>query len=216
LLQYLTAFTPEDRLSGATVTGWQGSAFVLPDRTLNEPNGERVVYQPADPHTAGWAIVKTGDFNHWRQAIEDLGALPRFAICTTMDAPSRYLVGIEAGGFHFHGNTSRGKTTLLHAAASVWGHGVDPQQTGGAESYTQRWNATANALEAMAECFNDLPLIVDEIGEGDIKDFGRTIYRIMSGCGRGRANVGGGLRRAKSWRVLVLSTGERAAADYAA
>ncbi len=216
LLQYLTAFTPKDRLTAATITGWLGSAFVLPDRTLNEPGGERIVYQPADPHTAAGAIVKNGDFNHWRKAIEDLGELPRYAICTALSAPTRHLVGVEAGGFHFYGTSSRGKTTLLQAAASVWGNGVDSQQAGGEESYIRRWNATGNALEAMAECFNDLPLIVDEIGEGDIKDFGRTIYRIMSGCGRGRANVGGGLRRAKSWRVLVLSAGERAAADYAA
>ena len=216
LLQYLTAFTPKDRLTAATVTGWHGSAFVLPDRTLNPPDGERIVYQPADPHTAADAIGQAGDFGSWRAAIDDIVELPRFAICAALAAPARYLVGIEAGGFHFYGSTSRGKTTLLQAAASVWGNGVDPQQAGGADAYCQRWNATANALEAMAECFNDLPLIVDEIGEGDTKDFGRTIYRIMSGSGRSRANVGGGLRRAKSWRVLVLSAGERAAADYAA
>ncbi|WP_022652397.1 hypothetical protein, partial [Methylohalobius crimeensis] len=50
----------------------------------------------------------------------------------------------------------------------------------------------------------------------ETRDFGRTIYRIMSGSGRRRANVGGGLRRAKSWRVLILSAGELPAAEYAA
>ncbi|WP_022950216.1 DUF927 domain-containing protein, partial [Methylohalobius crimeensis] len=216
LLQYLVAFAPKDRLTAATVTGWHGQAFVLPDRTLKAPEGERIVYQPHDQHTAADAFCRGGTFDAWQWAVAEAPSLVRFAVCAALAAPMRHLVEVEAGGFHFHGNTSRGKTTLLQAAASVWGNSADPQQAGGAAAYIQRWNATDNGLEATAECFNDLPLIVDEIGESETRDFGRTIYRIMSGSGRRRANVGGGLRRAKSWRVLILSAGELPAAEYAA
>ena len=81
-------------------------------------------------------------------------------------------------------------------------------------AYIQRWNATANALEAMAAGFNDLPLIVDEIGEGDGKDFGRTVYRIMSGSGRSRARRDGSLAQRRAWRVLLISAGELPVDQY--
>ncbi len=94
------------------------------------------------------------------------------------------------------------------------GNGVDPAIAGGDEAYIQRWNSTANALEAKAETFNDLAMIIDEIGEGDPREFGRTIYRVISGTGRGRANRSGGLRDSKSWRVTILSAGEVAVSDF--
>ncbi len=214
LLGYLAAFRPEARLLAATATGWQGEAFVLPTMTLNEPEGERIVYQPQEVPDTAAAFTVSGSFIGWKDAVADAGELVRFAVCAALAAPLRLLAGIEAGGFHFYGQTSRGKTTLLQAVASVWGNGCDPAQAGGAAAFVQRWNATANALEALAESFNDLPLIIDEIGEGDEREFGKTIYRIMSGTGKGRAGRSGNLRRSKSWRVLVLSAGELAAAEY--
>ncbi|WP_022947144.1 DUF927 domain-containing protein [Methylohalobius crimeensis] len=215
LLQYLASFATKKRLTSATVTGWNGRAFVLPSGTINNPVGEKIIYQPPDIQTAADAFGSKGSIDEWQAALKNASALIVFSVSASLAAPMRFITGIEAGGFHFHGQTSHGKTTLLQAAASVWGDGSDPQMAGGSTAYIQRWNATDNALEATAECFNDLPLCVDEIGESDTKDFGRTIYRIMAGTGRKRSTTSGGLRKSKSWRVMVLSAGELAASEYA-
>lgn len=48
------------------------------------------------------------------------------------------LAGLEGGGFHFRGESSRGKTTTLHVAGSVWGGG----DMGG---YIKTWRGTGKA-----------------------------------------------------------------------
>jgi hypothetical protein len=57
--------------------------------------------------------------------------------------------GEESGGFHFRDESSSGKTTLLLLAASVWG-GTD---------YLQRWRATTNGLEGLAQMCCQLMLL---------------------------------------------------------
>lgn len=214
LLRYLAAFNVKNKLMAASCTGWLKESFVLPSETINEPEDQRVVYQPSGLSSTSRAIRKTGSFQGWKDGMGDASPMIQFFVCAALSAPVRFKVGIEAGGFHAYNLTSHGKTTMVQAASSVWGNGVDPAIAGGDEAYIQRWNATANALEAKAETFNDLPLIIDEIGEGDPREFGKTIYRIISGTGRSRSDRSGGLRDSKSWRVTVLSAGEVAVSDF--
>lgn len=214
LVRYLTAFQPTARLVSATSTGWHGEAFVLPDHAINMSDDECLVFQTGDE--IGEPIHAAGDFNTWRELVADLPSIVRFLVCASLSAPLRYQLGIEAGGFHLCGATSKGKTTAMQAAASVWGCAIDPGIAGGSAAYINRWNATSNALEGMAAGFNDLPLVVDEIGEGEGKDFGRTVYRIMSGTGRSRARRDGSLAKRRAWRILLLSAGELPVAEYIA
>ncbi|MFC6670500.1 DUF927 domain-containing protein [Marinobacterium aestuariivivens] len=166
LLTYLAMFNVQQRLVAASCTGWLRNAFVLPNETINAPAGESIVYQPTGLSNHARAMRRNGTLEQWQAGVLDASPMVRFLICASLSAPVRYPVGVEAGGFHIYDETSRGKTTALQAAASCWGSGVDPQRAGGAETYISRWNATANALEAKAELHNDLPMVVDEIGEG--------------------------------------------------
>ncbi len=214
LVRYLTAFQPTARLVSATSTGWHGEAFVLPGNAINTKGDERLVFQTGAD--IGEAIHAAGNLDTWRELVADLPPIVRFLVCASLAAPLRFPLGVEAGGFHLCGATSKGKTTALQAASSVWGCAIDPGIAGGAAAYINRWNATSNALEGMAAGFNDLPLVVDEIGEGESKDFGRTVYRIMSGSGRSRARRDGSLARRRAWRILLLSAGELPVAEYIA
>jgi len=213
LLQYLAAFNPDARLTAAPATGWHGQAFVLPDRTINEPANERIIYQASEYQNAG-CIGSRGSLADWKTLMRDVSPIVKFAIACSLAAPLRYLSNTAAGGFHFYGRTSQGKTTMLQAASSVWGNGCDPAMAGGADAYIQRWNATKNGLEGMASSFNDLPLIIDEIGEGEESNFGRIIYQLMSGTGKQRANRTGGMRQRRAWRILLLSNGELPVSDF--
>ena len=214
LLRYLATFDVKEKLIAASCTGWLGESFVLPNESINEPDGQRIVYQPEGLSSTAKAIGKKGSFKRWESGMANATPMIMFFVCASLSAPVRFKIGIEAGGFHAFNLTSQGKTTMLQAASSVWGNGVDPAIAGGDEAYIQRWNSTANALEAKAETFNDLAMIIDEIGEGDPREFGRTIYRVISGTGRGRANRSGGLRDSKSWRITILSAGEVAVSDF--
>jgi len=214
LLIYLRKFETETRLIAAPCTGWLAEAFVLPNETINNPEAARIVYQPSGLSDTARAINRSGTLLEWQTGMANVSPMVMFFICASLAAPVRFKLGIEAGGFHVYNLTSQGKTTLLQAAASVWGNGVDPAIAGGAEAYIQRWSGTANSLEAKAEIFNDLVMAVDEIGEGDPRELGRTIYRIISGTGRGRADRSGALRDGKSWRVTILSAGEVAISEY--
>jgi len=213
LLQYLAAFNPESRLTAAPATGWHGDAFVLPDGTINEPENERIIYQASEYQNAG-CIGSRGNLSDWQNLMRDVSQIVKFAIACSLAAPLRYQTNIAAGGFHFYGRTSQGKTTMLQAAASVWGNSCDPAMAGGTDAYIQRWNATKNGLEGMASSFNDLPLIIDEIGEGEERDFGRIIYQLMSGTGKQRASRTGGMRPRREWRILLLSNGELPVSDF--
>jgi putative DNA primase/helicase len=187
---------------------------VLPFETVNEPPGERIVYQPSGLSNISKALRRHGSLEQWRAMIKDLPPTGRFTVCASLTTPFQYQAKIESGGFHLYDRTSTGKTTLLQAGASVWGDGCDPQLAGGRDAMIKRWNATANALEGIAEAHNDLPLPIDEIGEGDRREFGSTIYRLFSGTGRGRAKRDGSLSDAKSWRMSILSAGELPVAEY--
>jgi len=213
LLQYLAAFSPDTRLTAATATGWHGDAFVMPDKTINEPENERIIYQ-SNEYRATSCMNESGTLEQWKDMIRNVSPPVKFAIAAALSAPLRSPTETAAGGFHFFGRTSHGKTTLLQAACSVWGNAADPANAGGADVYIQRWNATRNGLEGMAASFNDLPLIIDEIGESDGREFGRIVYQLMSGTGKTRANRTGGLSQRRAWRITLLSSGELPVADF--
>ena len=111
------------------------------------------------------------------------------------------LAGQEGGGVNLFGQSSRGKTTLLQSAASVWGRGASP-------GYVRAWRATANGLEGAAASASDTALVLDELGQVEAREAAAALYSLSNGGGKVRASRDGAMREPKSWRVMVLSTGE--------
>ncbi len=126
-----------------------------------------------------------------------------FALGTSFAAPLLSLVGIESGGFHFFGPTSKGKTTLLSLAASVTG-----------VKTISHWRATSNGIEGIAAAFNHLCLLLDEIAQADPRDVGNIIYMIGNGQGKTRMNRDLTNRKTKQWLLIILSSGEVEIANY--
>jgi len=200
LNDYLMRETPEVRARCVTRTGWHGSSFVLPSQTFGPVDGER--FYLADDAGGASAYERCGRFDLWRDLVarpcgEHRRAL--FAMACSFAGPLLDLAGAESGGFHLVGGSSSGKTTALRLAASVWGS---------PDTYWRQWRSTDNGLEAIAEEFNDTLLALDEIGQADPKIIGEVSYMLANGRGKQRARKEGGARAIKSWRVLLLSTGE--------
>jgi uncharacterized protein (DUF927 family) len=129
------------------------------------------------------------------------------AVSAAFVGPLLALLNQEGGGVHFYGRSSIGKTTILAAAASVWGRGAT------AGGFVRSWRATGNALEAEAARHSDVAIVLDEMGVVDAREAGSAVYQLAMGAGKGRARRDGLLRERTSWRAVVISSGEIRLAD---
>ncbi|CAD7555580.1 DUF927 domain-containing protein [Aeromonas hydrophila] len=207
LAAYLMSCQPKRRITCVERTGWHGHAYVLPGGSIG-PDAEGVILQ-----TAGYTasdFTERGTLSGWQQGVAGLAVGNSrlcFALSLAFAAPLLSLVGMEGGGFHLKGESTDGKTTVMKAAASVYGH---------PDRYAQTWRATGNAIEGIASRRNDALLCLDELGELDGREAGQTAYMLANGQGKGRSKQDGELRERKAWRLLFLSTGELSLEDHAA
>ncbi|MFQ2290879.1 DUF927 domain-containing protein [Aeromonas enteropelogenes] len=204
---YLMSCQPKRRITCVECTGWHGYAYVLPGEAIG-PDAEGVILQ-----TAGYTasdFTERGTLASWQQEVAALAVGNSrlcFALSLAFAAPLLSLVGMEGGGFHLKGESTDGKTTVMKAAASVYGH---------PDRYAQTWRATGNAIEGIASRRNDALLCLDELGELDGREAGQVAYMLANGQGKGRSKQDGELRERKAWRLLFLSTGELSLEDHAA
>jgi putative DNA primase/helicase len=208
LAQYLMSSNPTDRAISASHPGWYNDVFILTDGigSVFGRTDDRVVLPTNDP-SKSTIFEPSGTLEEWQEHVGHLCAgnsRVTVGICSALAGPVLKLMGEENGGFHFRGDSSSGKTTLLIAAASVWGH---------ERKVMRNWNATQNGLEAVATAMNDTVFILDEIGQASRHELGATIYALANGQGKSRANQTGAARAISSWRMMLLSSGEVRMAD---
>src|SRR5262245_22175365 len=113
---------PEKRVRCVDRAGWQDETYVFPDATLGGADGERIYLQSQAGNNH---LIKTaGTLKEWQDEIAGYclnNSMLMFAVSAAFAAPLLRQLQCESGGFNFWGNTSEGKSTLLHAAGSVWG-----------------------------------------------------------------------------------------------
>lgn len=209
LLAYLQWAETVARVRLVNKMGWHGpKAFMLPDRVIGEPE-EQLHFYSESP--AQCKISSKGTLAEWRDDVAMHAVsnpLLSFAISAAFAPPLLDLLGSESTGFHFVGDSSVGKSTLLKIAASVYG---DPS------AYPRTWRHTDNALESTAAAHSDCLLILDEIGQCDPRIIGETMYMLGNGEGKSRANERGGARDVQHrWRLVFLSSGEKTLLDHMA
>jgi putative DNA primase/helicase len=204
LVTYLSGASVKSRVTIVSRTGWHSIAgrevFVLPGETIGPCGVEHVIIDvsAAGPYEA------RGTLQDWRNGVGMLAsghALPVLAISAALAGPLLRLAGHEGGGLNFFGPSSKGKTTLLQLAASAWGKGAS-------SGYVRAWRATANGLEGAAASATDTCLVLDELGQVEARDAAAALYSLSNGTGKARAARDGALREPKSWRALILSSGE--------
>lgn len=186
----------------ATITdriGWHGEVFVLPDRSIGEAEGERVLFQ-SDGSVAS-QFKQSGTLDQWKERVASLcvdNSRLMFCVSMAFAAPLLRLSGLHSGGFHLVGDSSCGKTTGLCVAASVFG----------GRDYIRSWRTTDNAMELLAAQHSDAPLILDELAQVDPKVLGDTVYMLANESGKGRATRTATAKTVLTWCTLFLSTGE--------
>jgi putative DNA primase/helicase len=204
LSEYLIESTPKERARCVQQTGWFDNVFVMPDRTIGEST-EVVLYQSENKTVCQY--VQGGDLQQWRDNVGQLcigNSRLIFAVSASFAGMILRHAGQESGGLHFVGSSSTGKSTAQLVAASVYG----------SPAFKQSWRATGNALEGTCALHNDAALILDEMAEVEPKEVGNIVYMIGNGVGKGRASRTGDARQRKTWRLMIISSGEIGLAQH--
>ena len=152
-------------------------------------------------------IEKKGTLQEWQDNILKLCANNSrliFSIGVSLSAPCLHLVGDEGGVFNFKGASSIGKTRCLMVAISVFG----------SPDFKRSWRTTSNGLEGICSLHNDCLLALDEFGQSDAKDVGEIAYMYSQGIGKQRMNKDRSPSESKTWRGMLLSTGEVGISDH--
>lgn len=195
LSQYIQSCTGTGIAICVNHIGWFKDCYVLPNRTIGNDQGKPILLQTAFPNSLGFKEAGTAE--QWRDNVARFAmgnSRIAFSISAGFTAPLLSILGIEGGGFHFRGESSKGKTIALYAGGSVWG----------SHERKKMWRATSNGLEMTAYQHNDSLLLLDEMGEMNNKEIGATVYMLANGQAKQRMNEA----MPKQWRLLFLSTGE--------
>jgi putative DNA primase/helicase len=190
-------------LSSVQITnkiGWHNDSFVFADKTV----GKQDIFYQSNSFNISNPYGELGTLNDWQQNISRYcvgNPLLMFAVSVSFSGGLLKLCDLPIGvGFHIFGASSKGKSTIGHAAASVFGKPTD---------YMRSWRATSNGLEGIAVAYNDSVLVLDEISQIHPKELGAAIYMLINGAGRSRADKSGDARNTKQWQISVLSNGEK-------
>jgi uncharacterized protein (DUF927 family) len=204
---YLNKARVSARARIVSKTGWSCGPYVLPEETIGDTSGEKVVYHGA--RLGGHAFKVSGTLEEWQEHVAQPcrgNSRPVLAVSAAFAAPLLNVLGMESGGVNFQGPSSTGKSTILYVGGSVCGGG-------GPKGFVGSWRSTSNGLEGTALAHNDAPLILDEMGEVDAAALGECAYMLGNGQGKTRSRADGSNREVKTWTVLVMSSGEISLAD---
>ncbi|WP_169514804.1 DUF927 domain-containing protein [Actinomadura atramentaria] len=102
------------------------------------------------------------------------------------------------------GDATRGKTTVLRAAAAIWG---SPEDDGG---IVQQWDASAIGLTRYLGGLGLLPGFLDEAGTADLtpERWGKLLYSVAHGAQRITGDrTGDRARVSRRWYGILFSSG---------
>ncbi|WP_313125281.1 DUF927 domain-containing protein [Proteiniclasticum ruminis] len=116
----------------------------------------------------------------------------------------RELLALENVVIDVFGPSSTGKTTAALLSLSPY---VSPNKTGGDGLFTS-WMSTTNGLVGCLVDNYGLPVVFDEGGLMDAKNFGSILYQFASGLEKNRLSSESSLRARRSWSCCILSTSE--------
>ena len=207
MLDLLQRWQPAARAVTSDRLGWADetcAAFICGNGRVI--GAEAVVFQSESVPAAAAEMRPQGTLEGWREAVAARctgNPLMVAAVSLAFAGPLLEPLGMEGGGLHLRGASSRGKSTLQRVAVSVWG----------SPRFLHSWRATANGLEGVAAACNGSLLALDELGEISGRDAGKAAYMLANGTGKTRADRNGLARPALRWRVMVLSSGEITLAD---
>ncbi|PTB88384.1 hypothetical protein C9927_04275 [Pseudidiomarina aestuarii] len=208
--KYLGGFRTNKIAHTTSQVGWFDACFVLPDETLKPQECEDEVIFSSNEEAVPLCV--SGSLDDWREKVGCAcigNPVLAFSASVAFAAPLLEIVGQDGGGFHLFGASSKGKSTALQVAASIYGK----PSSGGASlhpTYLQTWRQTDNSIEVSLARYNNLLLPLDDMRQiRNAQALIDTIMMLGNNQGKGRANKNGDAQSKRNFRTLVLSTGEK-------
>ena len=205
--QLLELAAPKNFKTLVNKMGWQGDVYILPTANghiaIGAKDDQEYVFNGRMPEGLG---IK-GTLDQWQENVATLcvgNDKLIHALNMAFAAPIINLTNAENAGFHIHGGSSCGKTTILSVAGSVWG----------SEKFVQSWKATEVSVEAMCTQYNDCFMLRDESKQMDPKQFQQIPFTIGNGRTKLRGQrTGEAGKKAETFRIIVESSGEHSFPD---
>lgn len=193
--------------------GWVelGKSFIVPSATVGDTNGSDIVFNGDEEGAPKYG--QGGTLEQWQKTIGQNAkhsSRVAFAVCMAFASPLLKFTSEPSGGFHLVGQSSSGKTTAIRAGVSVWAQVLEDSG-----ELKNSWNATGNGLEGVAKNHSDLPLFLDELGQGDNGRLNveQVLYMLGNGSGKRRMTREAKARASNEWRLLFMSAGELSASE---
>lgn len=208
--KFLGGFKTNKIAHTTSQVGWFDACFVLPDKTLKPQECEDEVIFSSNEEAVPLCV--SASLDDWREKIGRVcigNPVLIFSASVAFAAPLLEIVGQDGGGFHLFGASSKGKSTALQVAASIYGK----PSSGGTSlhpTYLQTWRQTDNSIEVSLARYNNLLLPLDDMRQiRNAQALIDTIMMLGNNQGKGRANKNGDAQSKRNFRTLVLSTGEK-------
>ena len=206
LIDYLNCPDITNRVGLVKKLGWHKNAFILPDQTIGETESP-LLYD--NENARDCKLKAAGSISDWQREIASYcegNPLLTLAVSLAFTGPLVSLMGLsENVGFHFYGDSSLGKSTLMNVACSVYGK---PSEFKGS------WRTTDNALEDTAALHSDMLLALDELNEANPLTIEGIIYMVGNGKGKNRSGPDYAKKKTQRWNLAFLSNGEKTIDDY--
>lgn len=206
-IEYLSRQIPEVSMLYVTKPGWTSDlkAFVLQDKVISKDDNLKENLKLINPTNK---FGKLNEYQDWQEHVVKPAIkypLFAFALATAFTPILLRFVKMDSFCVNLYGESSKGKTTALQVASTVWGSGSDPSQP---DSYIHNWNATGNALNYLAAGSNDVLLAIDELGSFSNGSLGQVAYDMSGGTSRKGMKANNQLRDDLTWNTVLLSSSE--------
>ncbi|MEH8030717.1 DUF927 domain-containing protein [Gallibacterium anatis] len=189
------------------MTGWQGSAYLLPNGEIIGNPSQPIAFTAKSASKHGYSTA--GTLESWQNEIGRYvvgNATMMLGVATALASPLLNLLNAEPFGVHLYNQSSKGKTTTLNIANSVYGNPKEIILT---------WNTTPQGINNEATARNDGFITLDELGQAKrFYEVENIAYSLFNGSGRIQGMKEGGNQEINRWKITALSTGEKDLETY--
>jgi hypothetical protein len=185
--------------------GWQddGTFVSSPEDGIKVDTAFEEQRGPARAH------ARKGTLEDWQATVAQLAGfpVPRVAVAAALAAPLLKPLGLNSFTLDISSRSTKGKTTALQVALSVW---ADPSEHASAMS---NWRTTLYAIEKRLNLVRGLVTVFDEtMAVTDDTLIDEVLYQLP--MNHGKARSGGAFGNMLPWETILLSSGERPALSF--
>ncbi|MFF1417446.1 DUF927 domain-containing protein [Streptomyces sp. NPDC058280] len=185
--------------------GWQddGTFVSSPEDGIKVDTAFEEQRGPAKAHST------KGTLEAWKETVAGLTAfpVPRVAVAAALAAPLLRPLGLNSFTLDISSRSTKGKTTALQVALSVW---ADPSEHASAMS---NWRTTLYAIEKRLNLVRGILTVFDEtMAVTDDSLIDEVLYQLP--MNHGKARSGGAFGNMLPWETILLSSGERPALSF--